>query len=293
VNGRVAELAVRYRVPRGASIAAAQVPLLERAMQMGLASQVAEQIAAIADDGPEVVVLREATARVTLRPSDWSLDHAMLERVGRAAREAVIARLARPPGDDDMVRFATEAEFVGTFVVELLEGTAWERWYYGAFRRFRRGGARETLERLLADAGIDRGSLFAWLEARGRLAEVLRLVGPSHAQLAPAPDASREPVPPADLGPLALAAFAIAEALGLAVEREASLLAEYYAAHPDRPSWDDRAALTSWVWAFAQWILAREASGGDTPHTGGHEMNALHELLRQRLEWLSGEWIEQ
>jgi hypothetical protein len=166
----VAELAVRYRVPRGASIAAAQVPLLERAMQMGLASQVAEQIAAIADDGPEVVVLREATARVTLRPSDWSLDHAMLERVGRAAREAVIARLARPPGDDDMVRFATEAEFVGTFVVELLEGTAWERWYYGAFRRFRRGGARETLERLLADAGIDRGSLFAWLEARGRLA---------------------------------------------------------------------------------------------------------------------------
>jgi hypothetical protein len=295
VNGRVAELAVRYRVPRAATVAAAQVPLLERVMRMGLAEEVAAQIAAIDDPGDEVVVLREAVAGVTLRPSDWSLDRAMLARVGRAAREAVVARLARPAGEDDMMRFPSEAAFAGSFIVELLNGTAWDRWYFGAFRRFRLAGARETLERLLADAELDRGAVFAWLEARGRLAAVLQLVGPGWAGAAAAPWDRPGSPPPAELSPLAVAGFAIVEALGVPIEceREAALLREYYAVHPDRPAWDDRAALTAWVWAFARWVLSRRPDAGAALRPGEAEAQALHELLTHRLDWLDGEWLER
>lgn len=294
MNGRVAELAVRYRVPRGASIAAAQVPLLDRAMQMGLADEVAAQIGAIDDAGGEVIVLREATARVTLRPGDWSLDRAMLERLGRAARESVVARLARPAGEDDMVRFASEAEFVGSFILDLLDGSAWDRWYYGAFRRFRLGGPRETLERLLADGELDRGAVFAWLEARGKLAEVLRLVGPTAAGVVFSGHDARGPTPAAELRPLAAAALALLEALGMPVDpsREAALLAEYWSVHPDRPAWDDRARLTEWVWAFARWLLVRLAGGAAAPRPTEADRRALHTLLAERLDWLDGEVIE-
>ena len=46
---------------------------------------------------------------------------------------------------DVVMRFADEAEFIGSFILDLLEETAWDRWYFGAFESYRRGGARESV----------------------------------------------------------------------------------------------------------------------------------------------------
>ena len=47
------------------------------------------------------------------------------------------------------MRFTGEAEFVGSFLVDLVAGSAWEHWYYGAFHRYRRADADATIRAVL------------------------------------------------------------------------------------------------------------------------------------------------
>jgi hypothetical protein len=294
MKARVEQLALTYRVPNAAPRVAAQLPSLERALNARLADEIAAQLDAI-DDGEEVIVVREATARVTLHLGSDARDSAIVDRVSHAARDAVLALLARPVDDDEQLRrFPSDAAFAGAFIVELLDGTAWDRWYFESFQRFRRADPRATIAALLADADTECMALFAWLETRGRLASMLTLVGPTAARsLASASARPDDTIPqPNELAPLSAAAFAIAATLGARVppERQPELLAEYYRLQPGRPAWVDRGALTEWVWRFTRWIMGR-ASAPSAAGASPAPPPALVSLLVERLDWLDGEWI--
>ncbi len=295
MKARIEQLALKFRVPSGAPRVAAQIPSLERALNARLADEIARQLDAIDDGGEEVLVVREATAHVTLRLGENSREPASVDRVSQAARNAVIALLARPGDDEDHVRrFPSDAAFAGTFVVELLDGTAWDRWYFEGFRRFRRAGAGATLVALLADVDTDVMALFAWLETRGRLAETLQLIGPAAARAlaSVAPPVKDAQLPP-DLAPLSAAAFAITAALGVRVplERQPVLLAEFFRLEPSRPVWIERRALTEWVWRFSQWIVAREFTGSAARSDNAAPLAPLISLLSGQLDWLDGAWL--
>jgi len=165
MKARVEELVLRYRLPRDAPRLHAQLPSIERALHSRLADEIASQLEAIDEGSEEVIVVREATAHVTLRIGEHARDAAALERVAQAARETVVALLARPADDDEQVRrFPSDAAYAGSFIVELLGGTAWDRWYFDSFSRFRRADARTTVVALLAGADTECMALFAWLE---------------------------------------------------------------------------------------------------------------------------------
>ena len=296
MKARVEQVALRYRLPVGAPRVHAQLPSIERALHARLADEIASQLEAVDEGSDEVIVVREATVRVTLRVGEHARDAAALERVSHAAREAVVALLARPADDEEQVRrFDSDAAYAGAFVLELLGGTAWDRWYFDGFVRFRRADPATTIVALLADADTECIALFAWLEQRGRLAEVLRLVGPSAARaLASVSSVGVAPaVPPADLAPLAVAAFAIADALGVRMDESArsELLAEYFGDHAERPAWTDRRALTEWTWRFTRWLIARESPDSSKMPTGEEPPPELVSLLAGQLDWLDGETI--
>jgi len=296
MKARVEELVLRYRLPRDAPRLHAQLPSIERALHSRLADEIASQLEAIDEGSEEVIVVREATAHVTLRIGEHARDAAALERVAQAARETVVALLARPADDDEQVRrFPSDAAYAGSFIVELLGGTAWDRWYFDSFSRFRRADARTTVVALLAGADTECMALFAWLEQRGRLADVLRLVGPSAARaLASAsPAIAPASVPPADLAPLAVAAFAIAASLGVSVDasRREELLAEYHRHDYSRPAWTDRRALTEWTWRFTRWIMSRDSSDAAVATISATPPAALVSLLAEQLDWLEGDTI--
>ncbi len=295
MKARVEELVLRYRLPRDAPRLHAQLPSIERALQSRLADEIAAQLAAIDEGSEEVVVVREATAHVTLRVGEHARDAAALDRVAQAAREAVVALLAHAADDEEQVRrFPSDAAYAGSFILELIGGTAWDRWYFDGFSRFRRADAAATVLALLADADTECMALFAWLEQRGRFAEVLQLVGPSAARaLASAVPAATTSVPPADLVPLAVAAFAIVASLGVSVDaaRHATLLAEYHRYDPGRPVWTDRGALTEWTWRFTRWLLSHAASDVTSGTISATPPPALVSLLTGQLDWLEGETI--
>lgn len=295
MKARVEQLALRYRLPVGAPRVHARLPSIERALRARLADEIAAQLAAIDEGGDEVIVVREATAQVTLRIGEHARDDAAVARVSDAARDAVVALLARSADEEQVHRFPSDAAYVGSFVVELLDGTAWDRWYFDGFSRFRRADPGATIIALLADADTECMALFAWLEQRGRLADVLRLVGPSAARsLASAlPATQPDSVPPADLAPLALAAFEITATLGLSIEsaRHPELLAEYHRHESARPAWTDRRALTEWTWRFTHWLLSRDASHVIAATSSASPPSALASLLAEQLDWLDGETI--
>lgn len=296
MKARVEQLALRFRLPAGAPRVHAQLPSIERALHARLADLISAQLEAIEEGSDEVIVVREAIARVSLRIGEHVRDAAALERVSHAARDAVIALLARPADDDEHVRrFPSDAAYAGAFIVELLAGTAWDRWYFDSFTRFRRADHARTIAALLADADTECMGLFAWLEQRGRFADLLRLVGPTAARaLASASSLSTAAaIPPSDLAPLAVATFAIAESLGISIDvaSRSELLTEYFRQHTERPEWTDRRALTDWTWRFMRWIAAREPSAAFTVTLSGGPPPALVSLLAERLDWLDGETI--
>jgi hypothetical protein len=295
MKARVEQLALRFRLPTGAPRVHAQLPSIERSLHAQLADEIAAQLEAIDERSDDVIVIREATACVTLRVGEGARQSAAVEHVSRAAREAVTAVLARPSDDEEQVRrFSSDAAYIGTFVVELLDGTAWGRWYFEGFQRFRRTEPGATLVALLADVDTECMALFAWLERRGRLAAMLELIGPTAARSLASTSsiADSASIPPADLVPLAAAAFAIAESLGVQVEsaRQSALLAEYQRFAPARPQWVDRGALTEWVWQFTRWIVSRERSDRDAPIRADVPPSALV-ALAGRLDWLDAESI--
>src|SRR5437764_5135312 len=284
MKARVEELTLRFRLPRDAPRLNAQLPSIERALHTRLADEIAAQLEAIDEGSDEVIVVREATAHVTLRIGEHARDAAALESVSHAARDAVVALLARPADDDEQVRrFPSDAAYIGSFVLELLDGTAWDRWYFDGFTRFRRGEQGATIAALLADADTECMALFAWLEQRGRLADVLQLIGPSAARaLASAsPHSEATSVPPADLQPLAAAAFAIADSLGVRIAEtdRAELLRRYHRHESARPVWTDRRALTEWTWRFTRWLMSHAASAAPMATTSAAPPPALVSLL--------------
>src|SRR5262245_37851282 len=150
MSSRIGALHVRYR-SRGSGLATAMAPHVDRLLASRLGDAIDERLTRALGETTEVVVIRDLKTRVTLARSDWSLDSRVLDQMGRASVDAIAAAIAGPSTTDDVVRFADQAEFVGSFIIDLLGGSAWDRWYYGAFARYHSGDAAGIIAAVLED----------------------------------------------------------------------------------------------------------------------------------------------
>jgi hypothetical protein len=294
MTDRIGALHLNYRVRGSDAVGAALAPRLDRAVQAGLGEAVEGRLAAMFAGDPAVIVIRELRAAATIGPADLALDSRVTDALGRAAADAVAAILSRPPSADTHVRFADQAEFVGSFILDLIDGTAWDRWYYGAFHRHRGPDTAATIASVLDDNRTEVSAVFAWLSQRGRLDEVLATLGPSEAhRLAAGP----EPETGASsairqVEPLLEAGFQIAHVLGWSPDSGArtALVARYMEGTPIPPTWSDRRSLSAWVLGFVRFVVSELTRGGSAP--GAFDRDALHALLTGRLDWLEFTWIE-
>ncbi len=175
MHHRIGSLHVRYRV-HGGSMDAALTPGFDRAIQSGLADAVSARLAVMFGDDPSVTVVRELSTAAALGKQDVIFDSRVVERVCASSVDALWRMLTREDSSESLVRFADEAEFVGSFLVDLVDGHAWDHWYYGAFQRYRRGDAPETIRVVLGESGVEPARVLAWLSRRGKLDAVLGLM---------------------------------------------------------------------------------------------------------------------
>jgi hypothetical protein len=286
---RIGTLNLHYRVGRG-SLAPALTPGLDRALQAGLGEALARSLVALLGDDEAVTVVRELDVPVTLAMSGCALDSQVVDCFSRACISALGDLLSSDPPGDTVMRFADQTEFAGSFIVALLHGSAWERWYYGAFHRYRRADTRATLQALLDESGIEPSALFAWLARHGHLAALLACVPPRDARrlldaasMADAPDGSAVLI---DCARRLLTVLSPADEPAFAERIDAFLVL-----HPVKPDWTSRASLSAWVVQLLRFAL-RVQEQDAMPALSRQQRETLHALLAGPFDWLDADWVE-
>lgn len=285
---RVGALHVRYQVRDGS--ADSLTPTMQRALAAGLAEALEARLAATYGQDESVIVVRELHGRVTLAGTDLLLDRRIVDRVCAASLQALDQTLANADSHS-LMRFADEVEFVGSFIVELLAGSAWQRWYFGAFARHRHESLAGTLRAVLADCGHG-PRVFAWLRRHGKLSAVLALLepGPLLTLAGVAPRARTEVDAGSGIELLADVARDIAAALGIEaglLSRE-ELVRRYWSSHSAAPAWLDRRPLSMVVLALL-WECV-EATPAWVPRPA--DMNNAQALLDGKYDWLDVTWLQ-
>jgi len=178
VDGRIGHLHCRFRLLGGPARAAAIGSRLERIARNGLERAYAEALEQALGDDQRVHVIRRLEVKSALSLEELPNDVALSESWSRKLVRAVTGTIQRGgDGAENLLSFPSQAAYVARFIEELLAGTAWSRWYFGAFRYLERRDAGEALLRVLLDNRAHLAAILLELRARGLLARVLAWLG--------------------------------------------------------------------------------------------------------------------
>jgi hypothetical protein len=283
----------RYRIAGGSGAAVAR---LDHDVRARVSEAYAEALEQAFGNDPAVYVLRHVHAELTVVNPSLAGETAIARRwAGRTC--AAVVRTVMRDGEDasKVMRFDDTPQFVGQFLADLIDGVAWDRWYYGAFSMYRQLALEEAIRAILLDFRDGLGAILRALAARGRLRAALARLSTSCAQelwrtaLLQLPDESRRE----QFRIFVRTAMRIADMLELwAGDRpdEIQLVAAYDEASPQPPDWKQRRSLGETVLAVLSFA---ERSGllrvtGSASHAAFRERRA--EILAD-LDWLDHEWL--
>ena len=311
MDGRVAHLHSRYRVfgARG-EVARETAARLEVIKRERLSAALTDALEAALDGEESVYVLRRVRARVGLTLNETT-DTRIANRWGEQLAGAVVRALASGDGAN-LVRFDSQADYVAQFVAALLNGDAWERWYFTAFTRARADTVQATLRRVLLDNRRHLAHVLARLSEAGTLGPALDALDPrtrrelwdgephdeAHARTTSADEAPADGAP-ADgvdgdgvesVRALYALALALVEELGARVDGRAceELLGVYLQTSPPAPDWRDPRALAVALFDVLLFLERRGLLGRETAAP-------LPEVLGGVLvkyDWLDAEWLK-
>lgn len=290
---RIGTLHLDYRMQAHDTLASARAPGLDRALGAGLAQALDSRLSSLLVDTDTVVVIRELEAAVVLGSADIALDRRVVDRVGASAAEAVMRLLGRDPSPDACMRFADQAAYVGSFIVALLDGSAWSHWYFGAFRRHRRADSADTLRAVLADCGAAVPRVLGWLAHRGHLPAVLALVPAHDVRRACAAPEGPGPAPADGTPALTHAARRLLAALDPGLSDAThfdSQITRFLAAAPIPVDWSGARAPSARALELVRWVRGSAAriDAAALPARAA----AVRALLAGPLDWLDARWLE-
>jgi hypothetical protein len=287
VNGRIGRLRCRYLVA-GYEVAGRSAQRLDRLARDDLPVWLGEALGHALRDDQAIYLVRRVESRVALDVRD-GLDEPAIARRWAAEIAAAILRAiqdGRNGRDGGVVRFADRPEQVTTFVADLLAGTAWDRWYHGAFAHLRSASLAEGLGQVLLEEGAGRMALLGRLHQAGLLGQVLAVLDPATV-VALLPAGQEEPAGEEAQVPFA-AAVRLGERLGLwpgPAPDGRALFRAFLATDPPAVDWRDSRGLTFAVAAGLRFLVA----GGHA-----HPPDPADPTLAARIEVALGEadWLD-
>ncbi|HEU5015932.1 MAG TPA: hypothetical protein VFT66_25640, partial [Roseiflexaceae bacterium] len=202
-------------------------------------------------------------------------------------------------GDEYVVSFASQAEFVARFAADLLHGVAWERWYYNAFAGLRSLPLAEALRTALLDHRADLPAILARLHHMGALEAVLAALEPSAlgelwaGMLPPTMSSGEARV-------FFTHALTLIDALDLwARDKPApDTMQAYLAIRPAAADWHDRRSLAAALLDVLRFLAAQgylRRTDTDSNHIDFRRISPTqHERLDRALaalDWLDTDWL--
>lgn len=239
MDGRIAELTCEY-VARGVEQAAAAAHL-DQIARVELPAVLGTLLDSVYGDDPAVYVVREVRAEFALRADGPAAGR----RWAEALATAIVRTVAHDPADGvNLVRFADDAEYVASYLVEHVRGEAGPHWYFRPLAAWHYEPTGIAARALLTERPAL--PVLAALHRQGMLTTVLdTLTDQDITDLAGVPE---QPAPTDDvsgLWPLLTAAVTIAELCGLWAATPLSALdvALHYRSRAV-PDWRSTTALT-------------------------------------------------
>ena len=291
MDGHVGQLDIRYQVGGTGSSTADQIPRLERIAHRKLATVVESALEQAYGRDPAVYILRNVDAKVTLLTGPQVNDEQIAQRWGRRVARAIVQAIKRNPGDGrNLVRFADQAEYVASFVSDLLEGRAWDRWFYRSFARLQTHTISDAVGSVLQDHGDHLPAILRYLHRDHKIEALLEACDETTLQALWSEGLDTHRPPPAEtLHPLLNRALALLDRLDL-WERppppRGPLLEAYLAEGPAPANWQDRDSLTVSFLDILHFLMRQGYVRRREPD--GRQLATLDEVLAD-FDWLDVE----
>jgi hypothetical protein len=300
VEGSVGHLYCRYRVIGDRHAAHGITTRLDRVLRERVPEVCSEALDQALGDDPTVYVLRhvesQAKLQVVLQGDDEPTDAHLAQRWGEFLANAILRSIATDPNDsNNLVRFSSQAEYVAHFVADLLQGRAWNRWFYGAFAPLQSYSMRDAMRTVLLDHRDSLPAILGYLYRNGTLEQVLAVLDNAILQslVFNGLDASGK-VEPESIRPLFAGALQLIDRLELWARRpfdKETLFLTYLARGPTTAHWRDRKALAAALvdvlhFLAAQGYLHRSSRVQDPVF-----LSQLQQALGD-FDWLDTTWLQ-
>lgn len=243
-----------------------------------------------------VYVMRNVHASTAIAAYASLSDAALADIVGRRMAVAVVSTIHRDIGDGtNLVRFASDAEFIAQFVAALADGTAWSRWFFFPFLRLQHHPTPAAIRTVLLEHRQCLPQVLAVLQRCGSLERVCRAAGAEELNAVWRLGIRRdEESSPDAFRPLFATATALADRLDLwagtrpSAQHLQGLFELYLAAAPEPVSWTDRRGLAVVLLEIVRFLTGRGVlrSIEDAEQTARDYRAALAEF-----DWLDVEYV--
>jgi hypothetical protein len=289
MQSRIGHIHVRYRVPRGSAAASTAVPALDRVVRDRIGAACDRALSEIFEDDPAVYVVRRVSARVAMLAPRVMLESRIAEQWGHRLAAAVVRSITAERDGDNLVRFENQAQFVVRFLTDFVAGTAWDRWYFGAFRSYREAPAETVILTVLRDNREFFWPIWTGLKESQVLDAVIALLGPrEQLQLWNEVVRGTNKQDSAEVFQLFVqSAFRVLDALDLwsdARPSESNILNVYLRTGPATPQWTNNFSLAEAVATVIR-FLAQE---GAVSLRKMREIDSLRieQILTRSFDWL-------
>jgi hypothetical protein len=295
MEGRIGRLHCRYCISADSAL-----PLIARLDEVGrqaLASYCARALDGVMQDNRTVWIVRSVTVPFTLNGKAVRDDTILARQWAERITIAVTREVAKGSDAANVMRFDDQADFVAVFLSDLLRGSAWQLWYYGAFERFRNQPTGAAALGVLLENRDHVPQVLARLARMGSLESLLTVLGPdgvkriwSQEVKAGTPDA-RDALRPVFRTAIDLACqYGAIESLDVTVVDR--WLLEYAQAGPLASDWRDAAGLSRAVVGVLEFLRSRgylRANSAPLQHPAEHQP----QQLSPEFDWLDGNLIRE
>jgi hypothetical protein len=246
-------------------------------------------------DDPTVYVFRRIEAGMLLNVNPNQTDSALARVWGERLAGSVVrgvAGVTEEGNGDNLVTFASQAEFVASFVVDLLQRRAFDRWYYGAFASYESLGKAGALRAVLLDNLSDLPAILREVRERGAFDDLLEALDAATLALLWTSLGTTSDERIESLRPLYAAATDLLDRLDLwASSRPGdNALAAWIGNAQISVDWRDTQSLTRVVCEIIAFLVAR----GDVRRVEGEGLERVSTRLNDALsafDWLDTGWL--
>lgn len=196
----IARLSGRYLVPRQHPHPQALQKQLDRALEKGVPQALERWLRPALEQGDEGVWLIRHLETNLVLDAGVSEEGRLGMMLGRQISAAIERTLHAPPDGANSLYFPTWADYAARFAADLLEGRAWDAWYYAPFDGLRFLELGQALRQAILQRPEHTGAVLLRLAQDGALDRLLRTLGEGGAQAVyQALPSSPQPVEPSML----------------------------------------------------------------------------------------------